>query len=195
MADVLDTSTDALRRWMSRVSTLPGTTKKLGRPEVIPTDARWKLRRCHEEHYGQWGPSVLSAWARRQRLGTWSPTTVAKVVADLRPSPPERPKPSRVEITASGVMWSEDGAAFRDRGRKRELLVVQDEHARFKTAHCLAEGPATGDDVLELLKTAFSEHGPPLILKRDGGSIFDDQRVMAFLDEQDVVVVTSPPGC
>jgi hypothetical protein len=159
----------------------------------VPTEARWKLRQCYRDHLGQWGPSVLAAWARRQRLGSWSPSTIARVVEDLREEQPPKPKPRRYEITAPGVMWAEDGAGFRERGRKRELLVVQDECSRFKTAHALAEGPAKAEDVRALLEAAFDNHGPPLVLKRDGGSIFDEASVMELLDRHDVVVVTSPP--
>jgi len=155
MADVMNATTEALRRWEARLGEPDRQPKKRGRPQVVPTEARWKLRRCYRDHYGQWGPSVLAAWARREGLGSWSPSTIARVVVDLREEQPPKPKPRRYEIAAPGVMWAEDGAAFRERGRKRELLVVQDECSRFKTAHALAEGPAKGEDVLALLEAAF----------------------------------------
>jgi hypothetical protein len=192
MAEVLEMTDEALRRWMARLMRPSASTKRLGRPEAVPVEARWKLRRCYQAHYGQWGPSVLAAWARREGLGRWSPTTIAKVIADLRPDRPKPPPPRRFEIAAPGVMWAEDGAAFRDRGRKRELLVVQDECSRFKPVHMLAEGPATGQDVRSMLERAFAGHEPPLVLKRDGGTIFDEQSVMDLLDRHNVVVVTSP---
>jgi transposase InsO family protein len=111
----------------------------------------------------------------------------------LRPEPDPKPKPRRYEITTPGVLWSEDGAAFHEHKAKRELVVVQDDCSRFKVNHRLAAGPATGKDVLAVLEEAFAKDEPPLVLKRDGGSIFDDANVMALLDEHDVVVVTSPP--
>lgn len=193
MAEAMEMTTEALRRWVARQEQRTEPTKKRGRPQAVPTEARWKLRQCYRDHYGQWGPSVLAAWARREGLGSWSPSTIARVVSDLREEQPPQPKPRRYEIAAPGVMWAEDGAAFRDRGQKRELLVVQDECSRFKPAHALAEGPAKGEDVRALLEAAFAKHGPPLVLKRDGGSIFDEGSVMRLLDQEDVVVVTSPP--
>jgi hypothetical protein len=132
MAEVMQTSAEALRRWEVRLAQRTGPPRKRGRPDTVPPEARWKLRRCYQEHYKQWGPSVLAAWARRVSLGTWSPSTIARVIEDLREEKPKQAPPRRYEIAAPGVLWAEDGAAFRDRGRKRELIVVQDECSRFK---------------------------------------------------------------
>lgn len=46
--------------------------------------------------------------AKRTELGSWSPGAIARVIADLKPEPAPKPRPIRYEITASGVMWSED---------------------------------------------------------------------------------------
>ena len=153
-----------------------------------------RIRACYQEHLGQWGPSVLAAWAKREGLGSPCPQTIANAISDLRPSAPPKKKACRYSMTSPGVMWAEDGAAFRDLGKKRELLVVQDECSRFKLAHRLAPGPASGKDVLALLAQVASRHELPLVLKRDGGSIFDERQVMVWLDAHDVVVLTSPPG-
>jgi len=171
-----------------------GPKRKPGRKEVISSEVRWKLRKCYLKHYRQWGPSVLSHWAEREQLGRYSAGAIARVIADLRIEKPPKKKPKRYEIAAPGVMWSEDGSGFRERGKKKELVVLQDECSRYKTGRRLVDGPATGKDVLQVLEEAFVKHGPPLILKRDGGTIFDDERVMALLDKHHVVVVTSPPG-
>ena len=136
---------------------------------------------------------MLADWARREGLGNWSPGTIAKVIADLKPEPPPKQPPERYEVVASGVMWSEDGAGFRDRGRKRELLVLQDECARFKVNHRLVEGPAKGEDVAAYLQVAFEAEGPPLVLKHDGDGIFKEETVRALLEEYRVIPLTSPP--
>jgi len=137
---------------------------------------------------------VLAAWARRKGLGNWSPETIAKVVADLKPKPAPQPPPEWYEINASGVMWSEDGAGFKEYGRKKELLVLQDECARFKVNHRLVKGPAKADDVVSYLREAFDTAGPPLVLKHDGDGIFQNKQVTQLLDEYEVVSLTSPPG-
>ena len=46
----------------------------------------------------------------------------------------------------------------------------------------------------EYLKEDFDEHGPPLILKHDGGRIFDDD-VRGLLREYRVVDLKSPLQC
>ncbi len=91
-------------------------------------------------------------------------------------------------------MWSEDGAGFKDRGRKRELILVQDECSRYKIAHDLCAGPANGQDVCKLLQSAFEKHGAPLVLKQDDGAIFDEHGVRELLVEWGVVALTSPPA-
>lgn len=164
-----------------------------GRPEVIPSSVRWKLRFCYLSHYGQWGPFVLRYWAIREGLGRFSPGTIARVIKDLKPPPTDdQPKPRKYEIAAPMVMWSEDGAVFRDRRRKRELLVVQDECARFKVNWHLAESSAKAVEVEAYLRGAFEKYGAPLVLKHDGGAIFHDPAVARLLDEYQVVELTSP---
>jgi len=194
MAEVLGISRSSLSRWCQRQTQPAAGAVRAGRPCVIPQSARDRLRKCYTGHYGQWGPQVLSAWACRIGLGKWSPETIAKVIADLKPVPLPKAPPERYEVTASGVMWSEDGAGFRDRGRKKELLVLQDECARFKVNHKLVKGPAKGEDVVSYLRAAFESQGPPLVLKHDGDKIFHDQQVQQLLDEYGVVGLTSPPG-
>jgi hypothetical protein len=159
VAEVLGISASALVRWTRRRSESAGPRGPRGRPEVIPASVRERIRACYLEHYRQWGPQVLATWCRREGLGSWSPTTIAAVVADLRPEKPERQDPIRYEITASDVMWSEDGTGFREKGKKKELLVVQDEHARLKLGHRLVGGPADEEAVYQSLRAAFERYG------------------------------------
>jgi transposase InsO family protein len=136
----------------------------------------------------------LAQWCRREGLGCWSATTIAGVIRDLRDDAVPREQAARYEITASGVMWSEDGTGFRDSGRKKELLVIQDEHSRFKLGHRLVNGPADEGAVYANLKAAFSGHGAPLVLKHDGGSIFHGRRIRDLLAAHQVTELTGPGG-
>jgi transposase InsO family protein len=180
-------------RWERRSRKVAVGAIRRGRPEVIPPEARWKIRRCYQDHFGQWGPSVLRYWAIRERIGTWSTGTIARVIADLAPTPEEIPKLKKYEIASPMAMWSEDGTYFKERGRKKELLVLQDECSRYKINRRLAVGPADSSDVADYLKEAFDRHGAPLVLKHDGGSIFHDEKVKDLLKKHDVVELTSPP--
>ena len=191
MSVELGITVEALQRWIRRDDE-DHKPARTGRPEAIPAAARWKLRACYLKHYKQWGPRVLREWARRQGLGCWSATTIAGVIADLRDEPQEKPPPIRYEITGSNVMWSEDGTGFKDRGRKKELVVAQDEHARFKVGYELVDGPADEDAVHRNLEAAFARYGAPLVLKHDGGSIFHGQRIQALLHRNRVTELTGP---
>jgi hypothetical protein len=125
-------------------------------------------------------------------LGNWCASTIAAVIADLREEPEPVPAPIRYEITASQVMWSEDGAGFRENGCKKELLILQDEHARFKVNHRLVSGPADEEDVVAYLREAFDRYGAPLVLKHDGGGIFHGDRMVKLLEEYEVLDLTGP---
>jgi hypothetical protein len=158
----------------------------------MSAEVKEKIRACYVEHYRQWGPRVLASWAHREGLGRYHPDTVARAIADLKDPPEETPKPRRYEITQPGVMWSEDGTGFRVQGRKKELLVLQDECSRFKTNWRLASGPAKAADVVDYLEEAFEKYGAPLVVKHDGDAIFHEREVAELLDRYDVVSLTSP---
>ena len=190
----MDVQHESLRRWTARREGGPSRpTQPQGRPEGIPEPARTKIREQYLAKYGQWGPSVLADWARREGLCDVCPTTISALLKDIRETKEAKETPRRYEITAPRVMWSEDGAGFMDYGRKKELLILQDECSRFKVHTRLASGPATSDDVLSYLKEAFETYGPPLILKHDGDSIFHEKEVEDFLAEHHVISLTSPP--
>jgi hypothetical protein len=194
MAAALGVRRTALERWMRRREVEKGTVERCGRPAVIGEEARRRIRACYRDHFSQWGPQVLGRWCVREGVGQWSATTIAAVIADLRQQKePERPA-VRYEMTASNVMWSEDGTGFRDRGKKRELLVVQDEHARLKLHWRLVGGPARAEDVHAYLAEAFQRHGPPLVLKHDGDAIFHEARIAELLRRHQVVELTVPRG-
>ena len=192
MAEVLGISSLALRRWQQRQHAVSSPPSHLGRPKVISQEQRAKIRQCYRKHYGQWGPRTLSHWCRRERLGTWCASTLAWVIADLRNGPEEAPEPIRYEITASQVMWSEDGTGFTEKGRKRELLIAQDEHARFKVSNRLVDGPAREEDVVSYMEEAFQRYGPPLVIKHDGDSIFHGDRMRELLNRYAVLDLTGP---
>lgn len=191
---MLGSSTSALTRWVGRRERPHSNVVRVGRPAVISEEARERIRCCYLAHYRQWGPRVLAEWCRREGIGNWCASTIARVIADLGEKPEDRPDPIRYEITGSGVMWSEDGAGFKARGRKKELLILQDEHARFKVNRRLVDGPAREDDVVRYLEEAFKRYGAPLVLKHDGDSIFHGERMRELLERHQVVELTCPRG-
>ena len=194
VAEALGVTTRAFEVWLERHESAAVTNGCRGRPEVIGPEARERIRACYVAKYGQWGPQVLRSWCEREGLGSWSATTIAKVIADLREPEEPDPPPQRLEVTGPDVMWSEDGTGFGRRSRKRELLVVQDECSRKKLNHRLVKGPASSRDVVSYLQEAFARYGAPLVLKHDGDGIFHEKDVIRLLEEHGVVALTSPPG-
>jgi transposase InsO family protein len=193
MAEVMGVKQESLKRCIERLEwERPMGNRKSGRPPAVHAEVRLKIRNCYIEHYRQWGPRTLADWCRREGLGHYSPTTISSIIDDIRGCKPPKEKPRRYEITASNVMWSEDGAGFRDWGRKRELLLLQDECSRYKVNNRLVKGPANSDDVYDYLREAFEKHGAPLVLKHDGDSIFHEDRVQKLLDRYGVINLKSP---
>jgi len=193
MAEVMGIKYESLKRCIDRLEgQRPMGNKKPGRPVAVPARARLAIRNCYIGHYKQWGPNTLAQWCRRQGLGDYSPSTIAGIIEDIRECNPPKEKPRRYEITAPGVMWSEDGAGFREYGRKRELLLLQDECSRYKVNKRQVRGPASSDDVYDYLREAFDKHGPPLVLKHDGDSIFHEERVCRLFEENGVINLKSP---
>jgi hypothetical protein len=192
MAAVLEISEASLCRWTQRRGAAKPAAQRRGRPEAVPPDARERIRACYEAHFGEWGPQILHEWCLREGVGDWCASTISQVIADLKKSA-ERPKPRRrYEVTRTGVMWSEDGAGFRQRGQKRELVVAQDEHSRYKVNHRLVTGPAKEDDVVTYLGEAFARYGAPLVLKHDGGKIFHGAQMRDLLVRWEVLDLTGP---
>jgi hypothetical protein len=194
VAGAIGVTRRALEVWISRQDRDTGNDSRRGRPEVIPTEARDRIRSCYAARFGQRGPQVLREWCEREDLGSWSATTISRVIADLRYPEEDEPPPARMEVTAPDVMWSEDGTEFKRGCRKRELLVVQDECSRYKLNRRLVKGPARSRDVISYLTEAFASHGPPLVLKHDGDAIFHEREVTLLLEKHGVVSLTAPPG-
>ena len=193
MAEVMGVKYQSLKRCIDRLEgERPVGNRKPGRPVAVTAQVRLKIRTCYMEHYKQWGPRTLAEWCRREGLGDYSPTTISTIIDDIKDCKPPKEKPRRYEITAPGVMWSEDGTGFRDYGRKRELLVLQDECSRYKVNKRLMKGPATSDNVYDYLREAFDKHGAPLVLKHDGDSIFHEERVHKLLEKYSVINLKSP---
>ncbi len=194
MADALQITTQALGAWMApkKEAAAPREPKPRGRPRALPPDVRARLRRCYDDHLGEWGPSVLAAWAERNQLGRFCPSTISHAIEDLREAPAPKPAPAQCDVVAAGVMWSEDGAAFREAGRKKELLVVQDEHSRYKVNHRLVDGPAKDVDVHDYLEEAFKKYGAPLVLKQDNGTVLRAGRVLDLLARWQVTLLCGP---
>ena len=170
------------------------TTNRPGRPEAISASVLWKIRTEYKKRHCQWGPTVLKCWCERKGLGSYSPTTIAKAIADLVPAKRKQKKAAQYEIAAPMVMWSQDATGFRQEGKKQEMMVLQDENPRLKLSYHLVPRAINEQDVLVYLRLAFETFGAPLILKQDNISYQNTQKLNDLCDEFGVILLNSPPG-
>ncbi len=93
IAEVVGVARRALVRWWKRLLRRRSEPRRprRGRPRVVSEVARDAIRGKYVAKHGQWGPAVLACWARREGLGSFSPTTVSRLVSDLRPTPEQIP--------------------------------------------------------------------------------------------------------
>jgi transposase InsO family protein len=192
VALVVGLTVQAFSRWLRKQLTPEENTTKLGRPEAMAPEVVQAFQQQYVASYKTWGTHVLREWGIRQDLGTYGTDTIARAIKPLLDHPPEKVKPQRYDITAPDVMWSEDGTGFKQQGCKQELLVLQDECSRFKLNRRLVDGPADSNDVHAYLKEAFEKYGAPLVLKRDGQSIFQEKNVQELLEQYGVVSLVGP---
>ncbi|MCP5120592.1 MAG: transposase, partial [bacterium] len=85
---------------------------RLGAPYAIGADGSYGRERMSDEVAGAERGGTLPGGG----VGAQGRDVDPRAVPDLRREPPERPEPTRYEISAPNVMWSEDGTGFRERG-------------------------------------------------------------------------------
>jgi hypothetical protein len=99
----------------------------------------------------------------------------------------------RVTWLQPNVAWATDATEYLpdQQGRKLQLIGVQDLASSYRLEPAAAL-ELSGEQVAQLLATHFEQHGAPLFLKRDNGSIFNDACVDALLAEHGVIPLNSP---
>jgi hypothetical protein len=99
----------------------------------------------------------------------------------------------RITWKEPNLCWAIDATEYeRDKtGRKLYLVATQDlaSHYSFEPLPILS---TTGEEVAAHLRRLFRQHGPPLFLKRDNGSIFNNQYVDELLAKECVIPLNSP---
>lgn len=93
----------------------------------------------------------------------------------------------------SNLAWATDAAEYRpDReGRKLRFVAAQDLRSRFRFAPFCALA-LSGAAIAGYREQLFQQFGPPLLLKRDNGSIFNNTEVDAVLSRWQVLPLNSP---
>lgn len=99
----------------------------------------------------------------------------------------------RVHWKLPNLAWAIDATEYgRDQaGRKLYLIVVKDLASRYLFEPLVTVEPR-GEQVASYLGKLLQEHGVPLLLKRDNGSLFNCEPVDQLLAQQAVIPLNSP---
>lgn len=79
-------------------------------------------------------------------------------------------------------------------GRKLYLVAIQDLASGLRLSP-LVTAHLHGPTIAEHLRLLFAQHGAPLFLKRDNGSVFNDHAMEALLAHACVLPLNSPNAC
>jgi hypothetical protein len=92
----------------------------------------------------------------------------------------------------SGLAWSLDATEYGPNGC--QIIPVQDLASRYRFQP-LVTGQLDGRQIARHVETLFRQHGPPLLLKRDNGSPFNDEHMDEVLARYRVLPLNNPPAC
>ena len=88
-----------------------------------------------------------------------------------------------------GLAWSIDATEYGDGG---QIIPVQDLASRHRFRPLVTDR-LNGGQIAAHLERLFRQHGPPLFLKRDNGSPFNNEQVDAVLARFGVLALNNPP--
>lgn len=99
----------------------------------------------------------------------------------------------RIVWKEPNLAWAIDATEYgRDQaGRKLYVIATQDMASRYSFEPLLTIDP-NGEQVAAHVLELFRQHGPPLFLKRDNGSIFNNQSIDGLLAKECVIPLNSP---
>jgi len=108
----------------------------------------------------------------------------------------QRRKLRRIRWTQPNVAWAMDATeTHRDpQGCKLIQVVVQDLCSGYRFEPFL-DRVLSGGDNARYLEKLFRQHGPPLVLKRDNGGIFNTPEIDQLLARYGVIPLNSPLRC
>ena len=155
----------------------PKKTVPLNWPEFYPL-----LRQLEHGRVRTHGTSELY----RQFADAISRRQLAGLVQDLRRDQLAHMK--RIDWLHPGLAWSIDATEYGD----QQIIPVLDLHARYRLQPLVSDR-LEGNQIARHLEKLFRQHGPPLFLKRDNGSVFNCQPVDAVMARFGVLPLNNPP--
>ncbi len=130
-----------------------------------------------KELHSDWGCQRISDELLRGPALAASPSAVARVLheagyqVETRPTRPHPEKVQRFERAKPNQLWQTDLFTFVLKRQNRRLYLVgfRDDHSRFVVGYGL-HASASSALVLEVLRAAIANYGPPLEILTDNGA-------------------------
>jgi len=175
----------SVMRWRNRqrvnlpVCQSPGPKKTvtLNTAEFYPLLRQLRHGRVRTHGTGELYQQFAEAISRRQLAG---------LVQDLRRD--QLTSMKRIDWLHPGLAWSIDATEYGD----QQIIPVLDLHSRYR-CQPLVSDRLEGNQIARHLEKLFRQHGPPLFLKRDNGSVFNCEAVDEVLARFGVPPLNKPP--
>ena len=151
-----------------------GKPRKAAKPKLPPL-VKQEIVAVKKQHPA-YGVRRIAHWLRRALFLPASPETVRRTLHQhqlLPKTKPRRmkknpPKPRFFERTTPNQMWQSDIFCFRLDGRNAYLIGFIDDHSRYIVGLGLFRSQ-TGENVMEVYRTAVAEYGVPKEMLTDNG--------------------------
>ena len=182
VAQEVGASDVSIREWIRRYQEQgrAGLESHMGRPRKaakpkLPPLVKQEIVATKKQHPG-YGVRRIAHWLRRALFLPASPETVRRTLHHhqlLPKTKPRRmkknpPKPRFFERTTPNQMWQSDIFCFRLDGRNAYLIGFIDDHSRYIVGLGLFRSQ-TGENVMEVYRTAVAEYGVPKEMLTDNG--------------------------
>ena len=181
VAQEVGACTDSIREWVRRYQKQGragleawGGSRPKAKPKLPPL-VKEQIVAVKKQHPG-FGVRRIAHWLRGVLFLPASPETVRQTLHrhELLPKTKPRrmkknpPKPRFFERATPNQMWQSDIFCFRLDGRNAYLIGFIDDHSRYMVGLGLFRSQ-TGENVMEVYRTAVAEYGVPKEMLTDNG--------------------------
>jgi hypothetical protein len=187
------TAYSSTMRWRSRIKRTREPVMAPGPKKIEPLDLNALTDRINELRHGRKrtaGTGALYELASAQI----SRRELQALVTEARrqENRDRRAREYRIEWNCPGLVWAMDDTEYPGPDDKRNIHTLRDLGSRYTFEPFTGIGLPCGEEVAGNLARLFSEHGPPLFLKRDNGGNLNHHVVDCILSENMVIPVNSP---
>jgi transposase InsO family protein len=174
-----------IQRWQHRARKAQPLVQSPGPKKLLQTDWPALLCRIHSLHHGRRRSQGTTALYQEHQWHI-SRRQFNQLVQEERRQ--RLLAMQRIHWLLPGTAWSIDATAFHG----LVLIPLHDLASRYRFDPLLSS-VEDGSQIAAYLHAAFSQHGPPLFLKRDNGSPFNCAEVNQVLADHRVLPLNSPP--